>query len=166
MKQIIAFILIVFSIGVFTTVIVKQINLKQNCTGYLQRASNANTVETAIQELEKATSYLESNNLTSGYTSILWRTPDEDISFWYNNIKSSLVELNKVDENTTALEKSNLLMKLRETLTDNGKEGDQLIIPDGLSRYPNNGIFSIFMWLSGFIIIGLIVWGSVELNRF
>ena len=37
-------------------------------TGYLKRAADANTIILANEEFSKAISYLESNNLTSGYT--------------------------------------------------------------------------------------------------
>ena len=55
-------------------------------------------------------------------------------------------------------------MKLRETLLDNGEKGDKLTVPSGLSRYPNNGMWGILTWLAILIIIGLIIWGSVELD--
>lgn len=71
-------VLIVFG-GVFA---VKKIQFNMNVTDYLERASNSNTVETAKRELDIALKYLEDNNLTSGYTSVFYRTPDEDIGFW------------------------------------------------------------------------------------
>jgi hypothetical protein len=70
----------------------------------------------------------------------------------------------KVDSTTASMEKTNLLMKLRETLLDNGGNGDKLTVPSGLSRYPNNGMWGILTWLAILIIIGLIIWGSVELD--
>ncbi len=42
--------------------------------------------------------------MTSGYTSILWQTPDEDIGFWYTNLKASQQELQNLQSNN-ALEK-------------------------------------------------------------
>ena len=125
------------------------IDLKQNCTGYLKRAADSNKVETAQKELEKALNYLEAENLNTGYTSVLWQTPDEDVEFWYNNIKESHEELSKVDSITTSLERSNVLMKLRETLLDNGESGTKLTVPKGLSRYPNNGIIGTLFWVLG-----------------
>ena len=113
MKGFVVTIVLISSLGVFGIVIVKNVQLKQNCTGYLKRAADANSVEMAKSQLEKALKYIEENNLTAGYTSVLWKTPDEDIEFWYNNIKTIYDELSKVDENTSSLEKSNILMKLR-----------------------------------------------------
>ena len=163
-KTLIAIILLVSSLSIFGVVIVKDITMKQNCTGYLKRAADANTVEMAIMQLNKAISYLEENNLTSGYTSVLWKTPDEDIEFWFNNIKASQYGLSKVDGTTSSLEKSNLLMKLRETLMDNGEDGDELIVPKGLSRYPNNLLFGILMWFGGFILAFLFIFGLVGIS--
>lgn len=64
----------------------------------------------------------------------------------------------KVDSTTASMEKTNLLMKLRETLLDNGEKGDNQTVPSGLSRYTNNGMFGIWTWLAILIIIGLIIW--------
>ena len=164
MKVFIATILAILALSIFGVVIVKGISLKQNCTGFLKRAADANTVEMAKEQLTKSIDYLEANNLTKGYTSVLWKTPDEDIEFWFNNLKESQNELVKVDENTTSLEKTNLLMKLRETLIDNGEEGDSLTVPSGLSRYPNNLFFGFLMLISGTIIVGILIWLGVELT--
>jgi len=162
-KTLIATILTILSLSIFVVVIVKNITLKQNCTGYLQRAANASTVEIASIQLAEAIAYLEENNMTSGYTSVLWKTPDEDIGFWYNNIKEIQSELLKVDSSATSLEKTNLLMKLREALMDNGDEGDKLIVPAGLSRYPNNLLYGILRLLGGFIIVFLSACGLIKL---
>ena len=80
-----------------------------------------------------------------------------DIEFWYKNLKASESELLKVDITTSSLEKTNILMKLRETLLYNGKNGDSLTVPDGLSRYPNNAMWSILICFASLIIIGLIL---------
>ena len=164
MKVFIATVLAVLALSIFAIRITKSVSMKQNCTGYLKRAADANTVETAKEQLQKSIQYLEANNLTKGYTSVLWQTPDEDIEFWYKNLKASESELMKVDSTTASMEKTNLLMKLRETLLDNGEKGDNLTVPSGLSRYPNNGMWGILTWLAILIIIGLIIWGSVELD--
>lgn len=156
MKKVIGILLILFTLVSTTTCSFKAINFDRNCTAYLKRASDANSVETAKKELSNTINYLEKNNLTTGYTSVFYETPDEDISFWYNNLKSSELELSKVNDSTSALEKTNLLMKLRETLLDAGKKSDKITVPDGLWRYPNNLAYGIWGWLSSFsLIIGV-----------
>lgn len=139
--------------------IISAIQFDRNCGGYLKRAADANTVDLAKKQLYIALSYIEHEELTTGYTSILYRTPDEDVGFWYTNIKSSFSELEQVSSSTTQLERSNLLMKLRETLLDQGSEGKNMVtIPPGISIYPHNTIMAVFGWLSGIlIIVGIII---------
>src|SRR5512146_3192624 len=105
----------------------------QQCEGFLKRASDANTVEMARAELEQAIAYAERHDLTSGYTSVLYRTPDEDVGFWYRNLVASRAELARVSESTTQLERTNVLMKLRETLLDSGAKGVAVTVPAGIS---------------------------------
>lgn len=159
MGKIVGIICLLFTLAVTSTCTYKGIELKQNCTGYLKQAADANTVETASEQLSKSIDYLEKNDLTKGYTSVIWNTPDEDIGFFYNNLKSSQEELLKVNDSTSSLEKTNVLMKLRETLMDNsGERGDNVTCPDGLSRYPNNGLFGVLALLSLVtLLIGLIL---------
>ena len=95
------------------TRIVSGIHLQQDFTGHLKRASDANRIELAEQELGTAVKYLEDNNLTSGYTSILWQTPDEDIKFFYDNLKGAHEELKSIPDTVSLLESSNQLIKLR-----------------------------------------------------
>ena len=126
--------------------------LKQNVSGFLKRAADANTIELANQELTKALDYLEANNLTSGYTSIIWQTPDEDIEFWYKNLKASQNELQKLVSNS-AVERTNVLIKLRETLLDVG-EKTKVTVPKGLAVYPNNTLWAILLiigMITGFV---------------
>lgn len=166
MKGFIAALLFIIASVMIGGVIVKKITINQNCTGYLKRAADANSVETAKAELDKAISYLEANKLTTGYTSVFWRTPDEDIEFFYKNLVACKTELDKVTETTSSLEKTNILMKLRETLLDNGEKGDTLTCPDGLSRYPYNAMWGFILSLGIIIIIiGLVIWGLIELEN-
>ncbi len=75
-------ILMVFAIiativfGVWSTVrIVKAVQFDTNCAQYIKRAADSNTVETAKEELAKAISYAEENNLTEGIVSIFLNQP-------------------------------------------------------------------------------------------
>lgn len=145
-----------------TMAVIKSVHFTQNCGGYLERAANANTIEMAEQELSRAILYMEQNELTTGYTSIFWKTPDEDISFWYNNVKTSYNELVGLDSAASALEKSNMLIKLRETLIDHGSKGDHITIPDGISRYPNNGAWAAWLWI--LFVVMIVSWGAIVID--
>jgi hypothetical protein len=146
MNKIINILLLLLFLGACGARIYKGILFKQNVTGYPKRAADANTIDLAQTELQRAIQYLEANQLTTGYTSILYRTPDEDIDFWYRNLKASEEELTTL-QSTSALEKTNVLMKLRETLLDTG-EKTRVTVPEGLAVYPNNGLWAILMTLA------------------
>lgn len=136
---------------------VKSIQFDQQCAGYIKQAADANTVELALERLNLGIDYVEANNLTSGYTSVIWRTEDENIGFWYNNLKACQKELN-AGLNQTPLEKTNLLLKVRESLVDNHDGSISLTIPPGISRYPTNLLYGIWGFLSSIILLGLIIY--------
>ena len=155
-------ILLIVSLIVPAIVIVKSVKFSQECTGYLKQAADANTVELALERVDLALNYIESHNLTSGYTSVLWRTEDENIEYWYRNIKACREELENNIE-ASSLEKSNVLMKVRETLTDEGEKGTELTVPKGLSRYPYNLLFGILQAISCILFFIAMVIIKVEL---
>ena len=70
-----------FCLAVFGVCILRGINFNVECKGHLKRAADANTIELAKQELDIALSYLEREGMTEGYTSVLYKTPDEDVGF-------------------------------------------------------------------------------------
>jgi hypothetical protein len=144
------------SVFVVTVIVgaVLGVHFDQNIGGHLKRAADANSIELAKQELKTALDNIERSGLTSGYTSVLWRTPDEDIGFWYNNIKASYAELNSLSPDASQLERSNTLIKLRETLLDHSGGDEVVTAPDGISRYPNNAIFATVFLFSGLLAIG------------
>ncbi len=146
MKTLIWSLVILFSLSIFGVRIYKGIIFKQNVTGFLKRAADANTIDLAKGELEKVITYAKANGLTSGYTSILYQTPDEDISFWYTNIKASLNELQNL-HSESALERTNVLIKLRESLIDDG-EKSRVTVPKGLAIYPNNRLWALLMTIA------------------
>lgn len=122
-----------------------------NCVDRIKRAADANTVELAKTELEAVVAYLEKTDRTQGYTSVLWKTPSEDVGFWFNNLKTSLEELKALPATASPLEKSNMLLKLRETLIDHNKNGDEVTMPDGVSRFPNNMLWFVLGVVFGFL---------------
>ena len=153
MKILTGIILLVLSLPSCGMELYKSILFDRGAEGHLKRAADANTIHLAKQELQTTLEYLEKNNLTNGYTSILYQTPDEDVGFWYTNLKSSLSELKSLSDNVPPLERSNMLMKLRETILDEGKN-TSVTIPSGIHLFPNNIAYAIWVFIS--IIIGCI----------
>lgn len=144
--------------------IVKSVQFSTNCTQYLKRAADANTVELAKEELAQVISYAEENNLTEGVVSIFLHQPKNDVGYWYKNITESYAELENISENATSLEKTNSLMKLRETLTDEEESGVSVTIPDGISIYPNNVLYFLWGLLSVIFCIGLWIKVIIEVS--
>ena len=140
---------ILILLGLIVPVIwaVKSIEFTQDCKGYLKQAADANSVELAIECLDKAIAYTEVNNLTDGYTSVLWRTEDDNVGFWYKNLKTCRKELEDCKD-SSQLEQTNVLLKVRESLLDHTADGTVVTLPKGISRYPNNALWGILMWIS------------------
>lgn len=135
--------------------IVKNIQFDQNIGGYLKRAADANTVDLARTELSKAVESARSQGMTDGYTSVLYRTPGEDVGFWYQNLSASLQELSALPAEASPLERSNMLMKLRETLLDEG-EATHITVPSGISVFPANSFWAFAGALCGvFFLVGI-----------
>lgn len=134
--------------------LVKVIQFDQECSGYLKQAADANTPEIALRRIDKALEYIERKGLTEGYTSVLYKTENENIGFWYQNVKACRNELEKC-LNSSQMEKTNVLMNVRESLTDKGYP----TVPSGISLYPNNALWYTWIWLE--IIIILIALGRL-----
>ena len=129
-----------------------RIEFAQKCTGFLEQAADANTIELALDRLDRAIHYVEKKGWTEGYTSILWRTEDENIGFWYANLKASRQEL-VTAKDSPQLEQTNVLMKLRETLTDNADGNTIITYPSGLWKYPHNGLFAFLAWAVNLLLL-------------
>ncbi len=158
LKLIIGILSVVAMAALGITLFVLSVQFDRGCGGHLKRAADANSIELAEKELQLAVDYMEANGLTSGYTSIIYQTPDEDIGFWYGNIESSLSGLKSTPDTATSLEKSNVLIKLRETLIDHGSSGDSITIPSGISLYPNNRVFALLWVVFIAVLLAVIPW--------
>ena len=131
-------------------------NFEVGCSGHLKRAADANTIPLAKKELGIAVEYLTANCLTEGSTAVFFHVPSADIGFLYTNLSAALDELDKIDlEKASNIEKSNMLIKLRETILDSGK-GDSITLPHGISVFPYNKSQFFFSWITG---LGAIVFG-------
>ena len=160
---ILAIILFIMPCTTWAYSIVKSIQFTANCGDYLKMAADANSIEIAEERLSTAITYLENNNLTSGYTKIFVYYPSNDIGMWYENLKSAqtqLQELQKTDY--TELEQSNMLMKLRETILD---EGGLLTHPTGISMAANYALMfwlNVTLWLPCWIFGVVLIWAAEE----
>ena len=135
---------IIIPIVVYTCGTINAIQMDVSCIAYLNLAADANSVDLAHKHLTTAINYLEANNLTSGNTSFIIVSPSNDIGFWYDNLKSAQTQLEYLSskEDLTELEESNALMKLRETLLDEGS----VTHPFMISFYPNHVVWLITLF--------------------
>ena len=124
------------------------VQTNRKCVGHLKRAADASTIKLAERELDIAIKYIEENRLTYGHTAILWTTPATDVNFWFSNLMTAREELHDLPPETTSLEKTNVLMKLRETLLDDTRDGVRVTRPGGISIYPYNAIFCLWCLVS------------------
>ena len=130
--------------------VISDIQFSRNYVGHLKRAGDAVSLELAEKELTTAVAYLEAHNLhtvagrargcVDDSTNILYSTPANQISFHVDNVTASLVEVREVlaNKSATPLEKSNVLIKLRESLLDNSDAGHSVTCPAGLAIFPHN----------------------------
>jgi hypothetical protein len=122
--------------------------------GRLKRAADANTVEMAERELQAALTVMEARGMTSGYSSVFYQTPDDDIGYWHNNLKTSLEELEALPQDASPLEKSNMLLKLRETILDHDSDGESVTAPSGISVFPHNKLYALLCILFSCMAVG------------
>ncbi len=108
----------------------------------LVRAVEATTVDAAVSELKGVVSYLHNARLTSGHTSILYRTPPEDVGAWYGNIEGYLGELRQFLGEPGSRERVNRLLERRRTLI--GTSDVKVRVPPGISVYPHNKVWGVF----------------------
>lgn len=110
------------------------------CTDYIRRAALSPTVETAVTNLQTAIDYAEKHGLTSGYTSIFLKEGDEDIGFWYQNLKASREMLREAQNYEDLSERSVVLLKLNSSLM---RDDHRVVVPVGLSRFPHKWVWVI-----------------------
>lgn len=141
---------VLFLLWVVTRIFLN-ISFDRDIGGHLKHLANANTVQLATENLDVAIKSVEDKGWTSGYTSILYQTPDEDVGFWYKNLKASRAELKDVNQQTSLLERTNVLIKLRGTLN-----GGTMSAPQGISVFPNNKLFAV--WGITSPILAIVFW--------
>jgi len=149
---------------VFAVRIPACISFEQDIKGHLKRAADANTLELAKQELGAALKGIHDWKLcTKGdprfhgedrghdcYTNIFYRTPEDDVLFWRQNLEAAMVDLKSVPKEADHLTVSNRLMKLRETILDSGGDSPSVTYPPGTHVYPSN------VWLFWVALLGTI----------
>lgn len=144
---------VVLFMGLLIGEIVLNIQYDRKVTNELQLAANASTVEIAIEKMDLALEEIEKRDLTEGYTSIFYRTPDEDIGYWYDNLKTALDELKEITPEDNKLLRSNMLLKLRETILYYSQNGSYVQQPSGIHKYPYNKAWFLAYMISIVLVV-------------
>lgn len=139
----------------------KYIRIEQNLTGKLKQAADSNGIPLAQEKLGEVIKWMEDNGYTGGSSHVWIKTPPHDIKFFYDNLVSakedldnfpppppsmpSMGESNSQAQSNYDLAESNQLMKLRETLVDEGGDGGpEVTCPPNMAVYPNQ---MLWWWL-------------------
>ncbi|MBI2013896.1 MAG: hypothetical protein HYS87_03665 [Candidatus Colwellbacteria bacterium] len=120
---------------------------------HLERAGTANTVELALPELQIAIANIEARGLTHGDSTLIGKgSVQDDVGFWYANLKAVQGDLERLSADSTPHEKNLVLVKLKMTL--------QTVHPGGISIYPHNVGVAWWAWGSvagvfGFLLLAI-----------
>ena len=132
-----------------------EISYDQQVEGHLKLAADANSTELAEQKLKIAIEGMDARGICKKgddncFTSIIYRTPDEDVGFWRKNVEGTLAGIQAMtpEERADNLTESNQLMKIRETLLDSGQHGDHVTSPAGIAVYGYNRAFALWVTVS------------------
>jgi len=143
------------------------ITFDQQVKGILKQAADANQIPLAAERIKVALKGMDKRGITCPvgagcFTSVLYRTPDEDMGFWRLNIEQTLADLQAVPKDAAPEVVSVTLLKVRETLVDTGTMV-RVTYPDGLCLYPQNRLVA-FVYLCILLPLGIL--GVIAFFRF
>jgi hypothetical protein len=132
---------------------VNGLTFKAKITDNLKLAGDAPSIERADAFLVTALNAIEARGLNSGNAALIFQMPSSDMGIWYQQIKgarlttSTLISKKTSGQVVTQLEQDNALMKIRETVLDQGKEGVSVTGPDNAWIYPLQWMFYMLIWV-------------------
>ncbi len=135
------------------TMAYKEFSARRDVVDYLKLAADAPTLPLAERYLSTAVRNMEARRWTSGSTALIFKVPLRDLGFWYQNTKGALDAIETLiatDASLTPVDRSNALVKLRETLMD----GNHLTFPEWAELAPYN---ALFFWM---VVVGAV--GSIH----
>lgn len=144
-----------------------KLKLEQSFVGKLKQTADVNTIELAKKKLTECVTYLDENKMTSGSTHIFFATPENDLTFYHDNLTSALKDLENFpkfegeekDRSNYNLAMSNQLIKLRETILD---ADAHVTCPENLALYPNQVIWMTCEVLSVLWILAIFAFGALK----
>jgi len=121
-------------------------HLDNTFTYHIDRASATSDIDEAANEMHLAKQYLEKRDMAHGYTSVVWRSEDEDLGVFYGTI---VKRSNYLDDLQTIHTRDKTVFEDMITYTrmTNMKAQEQKV-PDGISIYPHNVFFVYWFFVS------------------
>lgn len=144
-------ILIVPFFGWAITRIVKDQRFDDNCTYHIQQGLSSNDLTYSSSEIELAIAYLETNHLTSGYTTIAGKDQSEDLALFNSTLRKKYIYINFLKEKTPEeIKKYEEFYELRNFSTPGRQSlpAVSVYVPSGISVYPYNTSYMIWMFIS------------------
>jgi hypothetical protein len=131
----------------------------RGCADYLKLAGDSSTVEATNGFLGQALTYMETTGKTSGNSSLIFKKPLSDVGIWYKQTKDAKGVLEGIiakGDEATGTEKSNALLKVRETVLDMGSNGTSVTYPPHIALYPGGSyaLAVILWWVLGLATVG------------
>jgi len=151
-------------LGTVSCLSVYQFN--RGCADYLKLAGDASTVEAANGFLGQALSYMEATGKTSGNSSLIFKKPSSDVGIWYKQTKDAKGVLEGIiakGDEATGIEKSNALIKVRETVLDE----TSVTYPPHIALYRNGYALAVILWwILGLAMVGGVVCLAIEYHDY
>jgi len=134
----------------------------RGCADYLKLAGDASTIEAANGFLGQALAYMETTGKTSGNSSLIFKKPLSDVGIWYKQTKDAKGVLEGIiakGDEATGTEKSNALLKVRETVLD----GTSVTYPPHIALYPGGSyaVAVILWWVLGLATVGGVIFLAI-----
>jgi len=131
------------------TRIVKSNHFDDNCTYHVQEAlTNSSTIEPknlsySDKQISLAIDYIEINHLNAGWTTISGRTSSEDLALFHENLIKKRDYIHKLQELD-----SQQLTGFQDYVNFRGLKPTSFEAPEGISIYPNNTLYLVWMYIS------------------
>jgi hypothetical protein len=147
------------------TRIVANIQYDTQLGEYISQAATSPSPTVAEAKLAVAITEIERRGWTSGNTGIFFTYPTNDLAFWYQRLVDSRTILKALPPNDSALEISNTMMRVHESITGSNKEGTTILHPEGISVFPHNVAYFWWAWISFILAVIFWIWGCINAGQ-
>lgn len=138
--------MVLLALGVYA--VIANARLEWGCIQYLKRAADASTPALALGNLDTAIAYLGRYGLTVGSTAMFFDSPEDDVGYWYANLRTLRDEISRLPADAPRLEVAAMSVRVREVILDSGSRGMSVTMPNGLATHPYNAFCLLIFCLA------------------